>query len=67
MRLVCDRFAGEAVDFAFTTGPFQTVNTTLGTVTVHNFVGLTGSDGCGTFGVVAYEFATRAARWRLYR
>jgi hypothetical protein len=67
MRLVCDRFAGEAVDFSFTTAPLQTVNVSQGTVTVNNFVGLTGTDGRGTFGVVAYQFPTRAARWRLYR
>ena len=67
MRLVCDRFAGQAVDFAFTTAPLQTANVSQGTLAVNNFVGLTGSDGRGTFGTVASEFSTRAARWRLYR
>jgi hypothetical protein len=67
MRVVCDRYAGEAVDFAFTTAPLQVVNTSLGTVTVNNFVGLTGPDGCGTFGAVALEEATPVGRWRLYR
>jgi hypothetical protein len=67
MRLVRDRLEGEAVDFAFTTAPLQVVNASQGTVTVNNFVGLTGPDGCGTFGAVALEEATPATRWRLYR
>jgi hypothetical protein len=67
MRVVRDKYAGETVDFAFTTAPLQVVNTALGTVTVNNFVGLTGTDGCGTFGAVALEEATPVGRWRLYR
>jgi len=66
MRLVYDRLAGEAVDFEFVSGPPQTVNIAQGTIRVQNLVGLTGSDGCGTFGAVALE-AAPTARWSLYR
>jgi hypothetical protein len=67
MRVVRDKYAGEPVDFAFTTAPLQVVNVSQGTVTVDNFVGLTGPDGRGTFGAVAIEEATPVGRWRLYR
>ena len=67
MRLVWDRFAGEAVDFVFLNAPSQTVNAGLGTVTLNNFVGLTGADGCGTFGAVARDIITATSHWRLYR
>jgi hypothetical protein len=67
MRLVWDRFAGEVVDFVFLNAPSQTVNAGLGTVTLNNFVGLTGADGCGTFGAVVRDILTPTSRWRLYR
>jgi hypothetical protein len=67
MRLVRHRWGREAVDFTFTTAPLQVVNVAQGTVTVSDYVGLTRSDGSGTFGVVVAEGATPAARWNLYR
>jgi len=67
MRLVRDTLAGEAVDFAFLTAPGQAVNSSQGTLTVSNFVGLTGTDGCGTFGAVAMPGFTPARSWQLYR
>jgi len=68
MRLVRDQVDGEAVDFGFVGAPSQTVNPVEGTVTVLNYVGLTGMDGCGTFGAVGMEAPppTRAARWEIY-
>jgi hypothetical protein len=66
MRVVWDKSAGAGVDFAFVGSPSQTVDPAQGTVTVQNLVGLTGSDGCGTFGAVALGNTTPAARWRSY-
>ena len=66
MSLVRDRAEGEGVDFAFVNPPSQTVNPAQGTVTVTNYVGLTGADGCGMFGAVA-PTPTPAASWALYR
>jgi len=67
MRLVRDRLEGEGVDFVFVDGLLQTVNTALGTVTIENLTGLTGTDGMGTFGVVAPQGATPVGLWSLYR
>jgi hypothetical protein len=66
MSLVRDQAEGEGVDFAFVNSPSQTVNPALGTVTVTNYVGLTGADGRGIFGAVA-PTPTPAASWALYR
>jgi len=66
MRLVRDRWEGDLVDFVFVNAPLQTVNTAQGTVTVQNLTGLTGADGCGTFGAVALEGVTPTDRWNLY-
>jgi hypothetical protein len=67
MRLVKNRLANGPVDFSFTTAPLQTVNVSLGTVAVDNFVGLTREDGGGTFGAVASDQVAPAGHWRLYR
>jgi hypothetical protein len=67
VRVVYDSADGPEVHFAFADAPAQTVNTASGTVTIRNFVGLTGADGRGTFGAVAKEWPTAASRWRLYR
>jgi len=67
MRLVWDQFPGEPVDFVFADAPSQIVDATSGTVTAQNYVGLTSTDGKGTWGAVARTLSTRAARWQLYR
>jgi hypothetical protein len=67
MRLVCDRFSDDAVGFAFAAAPSQSVNSLQGTLTVNDFVGLTGADGLGTFGAVALIGVTPAGRWQDYR
>jgi len=67
MRMVCNRMAGNAGDFDFMTAPSQTANPAQGTVTANNYAGLTGPEGCRTFGAVAFEGATPADRWQLYR
>jgi len=67
MRLVRDQSEGDAVDFEFAAAPVQSVNTSLGTLTVQNLVGLTGADGMGTFGAVATAGLAPSTSWRLYR
>ena len=66
MRVVNDWLAGDPVDFVFADAPSQTVNLTQGTVTAWGLVGLTGTDGRGTFGAVARHFSTRTIHWPLY-
>jgi hypothetical protein len=69
MRLVRDVQEGAAVDFQFIDAPSQIVDIASGTVTLRNFVGLTGADGRGVFGAVAATggASTRTDHWELYR
>ena len=68
MRLAYDRLDGDEVDFALANIEPQTVNLVQGTVTVQNLIGLTGTDGRGTFGAVAVDIpVTPADHWPLYR
>jgi hypothetical protein len=68
LRLVRDRFSGEAVDFEFVGGVKQVVDVVRETVRAENVVGLTGEDGMGTWGVTAPVLPpTRTAHWSLYR
>jgi hypothetical protein len=66
MSLVRDKLAGGDVDFGFDNAPAQAVNAALGTVTVNNYIGLTGPDGMGTFGAVA-TLITPVVGWQQYR
>lgn len=67
MRVACDTLTGDAVSFAFVSTSPDILDTSQETVTVENFVGLTGPDGKGTFGAVASGFFTRTGHWSLYR
>jgi len=69
MRLMRDVQEGAAVDFQFIDAPSQIVDIASGTVTLRNFVGLTGADGRGVFGAVAATggASTRTDHWELYR
>jgi hypothetical protein len=68
MRLCYDRAAGDAVDFAVSGAVSQTVDLVQNTVTVQNHVGLTGSDGRGTFGAIAIDIPTTPAdHWQIYK
>jgi hypothetical protein len=67
MKPVRDTEEGEAVDFEFVYARGQTADTAQGTVTVQNYVGLTGVDGMGTWGVVSRTYSLDAPRWQLYR
>jgi hypothetical protein len=69
MCVVRDRLDGDPVDFAPLDRAPQTVNVVQGTVTIRNLVGLTGTDGRGTFGAVVVDLPppTPAIYWQLYR
>ncbi|MCX8038366.1 MAG: hypothetical protein N3D11_15160 [Candidatus Sumerlaeia bacterium] len=64
MAIVRDMAEGSAVSFQFLGGTHE-VNLAQRTVTIRNYVGLTGSSGQATYGAVVRQ-STAARHWELY-